>query len=43
MQSDIRQYKSLEQDAQRTGKRIERLLEIHSLNQEYERENEKYL
>lgn len=43
MQSGICQYKSLEQDYQRIRKRIERLLEIHSLNQEYERENEKYL
>ncbi len=43
MQSDIRQYKSLEQDAQRTSKRIESLQEIHSINQEYEREKEKYL
>ncbi len=43
MQSDIRQYKSLEQDALRTQKRIESLQEIRSVNQEYEREKDKYL
>lgn len=43
MQSDIRQYKSLEEDARRTQKRIESLQEIHGVNEEYEREKDKYL
>ena len=43
MQSDIRQYKSLEEDAARTQERIGSLKEISSINQEYEKEKEKYL
>lgn len=42
MQSDIRQYKNLEEDARRTQERIEKLKEISSINQEYEKEKEKY-
>ena len=42
MQSDIRQYKSLEEDARRTQERIGYLREISSINQEYEKEKEKY-
>lgn len=41
--SDIRQYKSLEEDAKRTEERIGRLGEISSINREYEKEKEKYL
>lgn len=43
MQSDIRQYKSLEEDAKRTQDRIGRLREISGINREYEKEKEKYL
>ncbi|WP_125142765.1 ATP-binding protein [Clostridium transplantifaecale] len=43
MQSDIRQYKSLEEDAKRTKERIGRLREISGINREYEKEKEKYL
>ena len=43
MQSDIRQYKSLEEDARQMQERIEALKEIHSVSQSYEREKEKYL
>jgi len=43
MQSDIRQYKSLEEDAKRTEERIGRLREISGINREYEKEKEKYL
>jgi len=43
MQNDIRQYKSLEEDAERIQLRIQSLQEIHSVNQEYEKEKDKYL
>lgn len=43
MQSDIRQYKNLEEDARRTQTRIGVLRDISGLNQEYEKEKEKYL
>ena len=43
MQSDIRQYKSLEEDARQIQARIEALKEIRTISQNYEREKEKYL
>ena len=43
MQSDIRQYKSLEEDARQIQARIEALKEIRIISQNYEREKEKYL
>ena len=43
MQSDIRQYKNLEEDARRTQERIGHLREIHDINESYEREKEKHL
>lgn len=43
MQSDIRQYKNLEEDARKTQERIGYLKEIHNVNESYEREKEKYL
>lgn len=42
MQSDIRQYKNLEQDAMNVQERIEKLKEISSLNADYENEKEKF-
>ena len=42
MQSDIRQYKSLEEDARQIQERIGCLKEIRSISQSYEREKEKY-
>ena len=42
MQSDIRQYKNLEQDALNTQERIKRLKEIGQINMDYEGEKEKY-
>jgi uncharacterized protein YPO0396 len=42
MQSDIREYKSLEADAERTRKRIEDLTEIEALTSRYEAEKERY-
>lgn len=42
MQSDIRQYKNLEEDAKKTQERIGYLREIHDVNASYEREKEKY-
>lgn len=42
MQSDIRQYKSLEEDARQIQERIACLKEIQSISQSYEREKEKY-
>lgn len=42
MQSGIRQYKNLEEDARKTQERIECLREIHCINLEYEKEKEKY-
>lgn len=43
MQSDIRQYKNLEDDAERIRERIELLQKIDSFNKEYMREKEVYL
>ena len=43
MQSDIRQYKNLEDDAKKTQERIIKLKEINKVNESYEREKEKYL
>lgn len=43
MQSDIRQYKNLEEDARKTQERIGYLKDIHDVNESYEREKEKYL
>ena len=43
MQSDIRQYKSLEEDARQAQERIGFLKEIRSVSQSYDREKEKYL
>lgn len=43
MQSDIRQYKNLEDDAERIRARIELLQKIDDLNKEYAREKEVYL
>ncbi|MEG2297405.1 MAG: SbcC/MukB-like Walker B domain-containing protein [Clostridium sp.] len=43
MQSDIRQYKNLEEDAGRTQEKIGYLKGISSLNREYEGEKDKYL
>ena len=43
MQSDIRQYISLEEDARQIQARIEALKEIRTISQNYEREKEKYL
>ena len=42
MQSDIRQYKSLEEDARQIQERIGCLKEIQAISQSYEREKEKY-
>ncbi len=42
MQSDIRQYKSLEEDARQTRERIDLLQAIRDVDQSYEREKEKY-
>lgn len=42
MQSDIRQYKNLEEEARRTSEKIEFLKEIHSIHAEYESEKEKF-
>lgn len=42
MQSDIRQYKNLEEDARKTEERIRFLREIYKVNQDYEKEKEKY-
>jgi energy-coupling factor transporter ATP-binding protein EcfA2 len=42
MQSDIRQYKNLEEDARKTEERIGFLREINKVNQDYEKEKEKY-
>lgn len=42
MQSDIRQYKNLEQDALNTQERIRRLKEISQVSMDYESEKEKY-
>lgn len=43
MQSDIRQYKNLEDDAERIRERIELLQKIDGFNKEYVREKEVYL
>ena len=42
MQSDIRQYKNLEADAERTQKRISALTEIEELTRVYEVEKDRY-
>lgn len=42
MQSDIRQYKSLEDDATRTVERVSHLKEISEINAEYENEKSKF-
>ena len=42
MQSGIRQYKNLEDDARVTSERIGALEKIHTVNEEYEKEKERY-
>ncbi|MGI6009924.1 MAG: ATP-binding protein [Ruminococcus sp.] len=42
MQSDIRQYKNLEEDAQKVRERIEYLKEIREIHENYEREKERF-
>lgn len=43
MQSDIRQYKNLEEDARRAQERIGQLKEIRETHQNYQREKERFL